>query len=76
MLFFLLFAGQEFEGEGALGVVVFAGVDFGAEVDGADRAAFDLEAVDVVFVLAAGAAFVAIAGEDALAIDEAGAENL
>lgn len=76
MLFFLFFAGQEFESEGAVGVVVFAGVDFGAEVDGADGAAFDLEAVDVVFVLAAGAAFVAIAGEDALAIDEAGTENL
>ena len=76
MLFFLLFAGQEFKGECALGVVVFAGVDFGAEVDGADGAAFDLEAVDVVLALAAGVAFVAIAGEDALAIDEAGAENL
>jgi hypothetical protein len=76
MLFFLFFAGQEFKAKGAVGVVVFAGVDFGAEVDGADGAAFDLEAVDVVLALATGVAFVAIAGEDALSIDEAGAENL
>ena len=76
MLFFLFFAGQKFKAKGAVGVVVFAGVDFGAEVDGAGGAAFDFEAVNVVFVLAAGTAFVAIAGEDALAIDEAGTENL
>lgn len=62
---FLFCVWQEFEGEGAVGVIAFSGIDFGAEGDAAVGAAFYFEAIDVVFVLGASAAFVAIAGEDA-----------